>query len=211
MKPVETVDTHRAWLIDLDGTLYHALPVKVCMAAELVFAGPRVWRIISYFRAAHEELRQLAPQSENDEPTCSFERQISIAANRAGCDFEIVRRTVLKWMFEKPGRWLRLFRRRRLLEEIRRHHESGGKTALVSDYPARQKLDALGITSLFDHVVANGEVNPPVELKPAPAGYLRAAELLGVAVEECVVLGDRSDADGKAAKAAGMMFRHVAR
>ncbi|NQV26020.1 MAG: HAD family phosphatase [Rhodopirellula sp.] len=180
------------------------------MAAELIFAGPRVWRIISHFRVAHEELRQRGPQSESDAAVCSFERQLSIVANRAGYDIEIVRSAVMKWMFEKPGRWLRLFRRRGLLEEIRRHHESGGKTAIVSDYPARQKLAALGVEPLFDCVVANGEVNPPIELKPAPDGFLRAAELLGVAVEACLVLGDRQDADGKAAEAAGMMFRHVA-
>jgi HAD superfamily hydrolase (TIGR01549 family) len=46
-------------------------------------------------------------------------------------------------------------------------------------------------------------------LKPWPDGYLLAAERLGVAAAECLVIGDREDADGLAASRAGMAFRRV--
>ena len=62
---------------------------------------------------------------------------------------------------------------------------------------------------LFEVVVANGEAGGPRWLKPDPDGYLSAAGRLGVAPERCLVLGDRADADGEAARRAGMTFRHV--
>ncbi|MCB9916751.1 MAG: HAD hydrolase-like protein, partial [Planctomycetes bacterium] len=43
----------------------------------------------------------------------------------------------------------------------------------------------------------------------APDGYLEAARRLGVAPAECLVVGDRDDADGAAARAAGMAFRRI--
>ncbi len=113
-------------------------------------------------------------------------------------------------MFRRPGRWLKLFRRRALLAEIREFRAKGGRTALVSDYPAADKLAAMGAANLFDIVVASGEPGGPGRLKPHPDGLLLAAQRLGVASSTCLVLGDRDDADGEAARRAGMKFLHVA-
>src|SRR5262249_11958880 len=114
-----------------------------------------------------------------------------------------------EWMHHRPGRWIRMFRRRSLLEEIAAHRAAGGRTALVSDYPARTKLSALGVEALFDVVVANGEPDGPRWLKPHPEGYLLAAQALGVEPTGCLVIGDRDDADGSAARSAGMAFRLI--
>jgi HAD superfamily hydrolase (TIGR01509 family) len=58
-------------------------------------------------------------------------------------------------------------------------------------------------------VVASGENGGPTRLKPHPDGMLRAARALGVEPSRCLVIGDRDDADGAAARAAGMAFRRV--
>jgi HAD superfamily hydrolase (TIGR01509 family) len=59
-------------------------------------------------------------------------------------------------------------------------------------------------------VVSSGEPGGPSRLKPDPEGYLSAAERLGIAPERCLVIGDRDDADGAAARAAGMAV-HIIR
>jgi HAD superfamily hydrolase (TIGR01509 family) len=46
-------------------------------------------------------------------------------------------------------------------------------------------------------------------LKPDPDGYLLAARRLGLSPSDCLVLGDRPDADGQAAHRAGMPFRQI--
>lgn len=73
----------------------------------------------------------------------------------------------------------------------------------------KKKLRALAVQDLFDVVVASGEDHSPRNLKPDPEGYLRAAELLQVEPAQCLVIGDREDADGAAARAANMGFRLV--
>lgn len=196
---------YAAWLIDLDGTLYRSLPVKAAMGGELCFAGHRIRRVIREFRRQHEALRR----SEFEGGPSPFEMQLARTAERLQCPIDEVRATVVEWMIVRPSRWLRCFRRRPLLDEIASFRERGGRTALVSDYPARAKLAALDATELFDVVVANGETTKPYQLKPSPQPFVMAAELLGVPSEACLIVGDRLDADGLAAQRAGMAFRHI--
>ncbi|HED65880.1 MAG TPA: HAD family hydrolase [Planctomycetes bacterium] len=205
--PTHPAADHQAWLVDLDGTLYHPLPVKLAMAADLAVAGLRQARILQTFRSYHEKVRLLADES--DAGRSPFRLQVELAAQELALHPDTVEALVWKWMVHRPGPWLRRFRRRALLAEIDRYHAAGGRTALVSDYPAGEKLAAMGITELFDEVVASGEPGGPLRLKPHPEGFLRAADLLSVPPAACLVIGDRDDADGEAARRAGMRFRKI--
>jgi HAD superfamily hydrolase (TIGR01549 family) len=195
--------THEAWLVDLDGTLYRAAPVRLAMAAELALFGASAALLLRRFRKEHEAIREL--ELEGD----PFRLQIERTAEAVGRPAEEIERLVRSWMIERPARWLGRFRRTSLLQEIAEFRAEGGRTALVSDYPARRKLEALEATALFDVVVASGEPGGPLRLKPHPSGMLRAAAALGVAPERCLVIGDRHDADGLAAESAGMAFRFM--
>lgn len=192
----------RAWLVDLDGTLYRASWVKLAMTLELCAREPSALSLIRRFRHAHEQLRGAAP----GEP---FRLQIERTALATGIPPARIEACVRQWMLDRPGRWIRLARNRALIEEIRVFRRSGGRTAIVSDYPAAQKLAALGVADLFDVVVAVGEEGGPPRLKPAPDGYLLAAQRLDVAPAECLVIGDQDHADGAAARAAAIPFRRV--
>jgi HAD superfamily hydrolase (TIGR01509 family) len=194
-----------AWLVDLDGTLYWALGVKLLMAAELGLFGLHKAARLRRFRHEHERLRAEASAPDGD----PFREQLERTARGLGLPTAELEADVRSWMVERPARYLRWFRRSSLLAEVAAFREQGGRTALVSDYPAIRKLDALGARDLFEVVVASGEPNGPGRLKPAPDGYLRAARALGVAPEYCLVVGDREDADGAAARAAGMAFRRI--
>ena len=194
-----------AWLIDLDGTLYNPLPVKLAMAAELLLLGRAHLTSIRAFRKHHERLREdIEAQAPNP-----FDQQLKAAAQELNLAPEVLLRVVEEWMVQRPGKWIRRFRRRALLVEIASFRSAGGKTALVSDYPASAKLAALGVRDLFDVVISNGEPDGPTRLKPCPDGYLAAAQRLEVAPAACLVIGDRSDADGLAATQAGMRFRLI--
>jgi HAD superfamily hydrolase (TIGR01549 family) len=197
--------THDAWLIDLDGTLYVPKPVKWAMAGELLLVGVGAVAILRQFRRQHELLRE-----ENAEFDPSpFDEQIRRTAEAARIGPAEVQRIVGDWMFNRPCKWLRRFRRDALLEEIKAFRDEGGRTALVSDYPAQVKLAALEVTTLFDRVIASGEPGGPKRMKPSPEGLLLAAASLEAEPKRCLVIGDRQDADGAAAAAAGMEFRLV--
>jgi HAD superfamily hydrolase (TIGR01549 family) len=193
----------KAWLVDLDGTLYAPVPVKLMIAAEIFVAGWSAAPILRRFRREHERVRELGLEGD------PFALQIERTAEALGRSAGDVEEHVRHWMIERPGRWLARFRRHALLAEIEAFRDSGGRTALVSDYPALRKLEALGARKLFDTIVASGEPGGPRRLKPHPDGLLRAAAALEVEPSSCLVIGDRDDADGEAARAAGMAFRKI--
>ena len=196
---------YAAWLIDLDGTLYRQNLVRSMMTLEVALYGRSSIETLRAFRHEHERLRhETLPEGSNP-----FALQSQRAAERLHVGADRVSQIVDQWMFERPGKWLRLFRRRRLLALISEHRKRGGKTALVSDYPAQRKLAAMGVSHLFDVVVASGEPGGPHQLKPSAAGILLAADRLQVAPNQCLVIGDRADADGEAAQRADMRFWHV--
>lgn len=197
---------YKAWLCDLDGTLYKPGGLKLLMGLELLLFGLPELRTIRAFRHEHERLRARTRDTRHPTP---FDEQIAYTAAALKLEEERVRRSVERWMVQRPARWLPTFRRQSLHLEIVAYREQGGKTAVVSDYPATHKLQSLGWHQHFDVVVANGEPDGPDALKPEPAGYLRAAERLGVHPKDCLVIGDRDDADGEAARAAGMAFRKI--
>lgn len=200
-----------AWLVDLDGTLYTQRWVRLAMAVELVLFGQSAIKTLRQFRHEHEAMRDEQKEGRALSPSHAspFEGQLARAAEKLGTPVADVERVVRRWMIERPGKWISRFPRKSLLAELREFKGRGGRTALVSDYPAQRKLEALGVRGLFDVVVANGEANGPRRLKPDPEGYLRAAELLQAQPSRCLVIGDRDDADGEAARAAKMSFRLV--
>lgn len=202
MLPADAANRYRAWLVDLDGTLYRQMPVKLAMAAELALFGWGSIATLRTFRRAHEELRLLSDGA--TEEKSPFEQQLELAARKLGRDTTVVERHVREWMFERPLKWVARAKRQALLTALADYRAGGGKTALVSDYPATAKLRALDAHTLFDTVVSNGEPGGPRRLKPDPEGYLAAAERLGIAPQDCLVIGDRDDADGQAARNAGM-------
>lgn len=198
------VDTaqYQAWLVDLDGTLYRPLPVKLAMGASLLLKGRRALPAIKAFRAAHEQVRgqKLAPG------LSPYQAQLEQAAKASGWELERLSQTVEEWMIQRPGPWLKRACRGALVAQIEAYVGQGGTCALVSDYPASKKLAAMGLESLFSAVVSSGEPGGPSQLKPDPEGYLLAAKALGVEPQACLVIGDRQDADGEAARRAGMGF-----
>ncbi len=202
MLPQDSSTRYAAWLVDLDGTLYRQTPVKFAMAAELMLFGWGSIRTLRTFRHAHEALR-LQPNS-SALALSPFQRQLEHAAERLGRPTSDVERIVREWMLERPLKWVARAKRQALLDALRAYRAQGGKTALVSDYPASGKLRALGALELFDLVVSSGEDGGPSKLKPDPEGYLSAASRLGIEPARCLVIGDRDDADGAAARAAGM-------
>ena len=194
-----------AWLIDLDGTLYNLRWVKLAMAAEVMLQGRGVLPVVRRFRLEHERLRQELTEPVDD----PYALQLDRTAEALGMPRDEVAPIIEAWMIWRPAKWLRRFRREPLLQVIGIYRASGGRTALVSDYPAQRKLQAMQIDDLFDAVVANGEPGGPPRLKPHPDGLLLAAAQLDAAPARCLVLGDRDDADGAVARAAGMAFELV--
>src|SRR5688572_11388980 len=104
---------YRAWLVDLDGTLYHQTWHRLAMVAELLAGQWGVIRLLRAFRIAQEDMRHNSSPDGN----CSYRMQVERVAEQLGVTAEQVQSTVQHWMIDRPLKWLRLFRRRHLIAE----------------------------------------------------------------------------------------------
>ena len=86
---------------------------------------------------------------------------------------------------------------------LRRLRERGLKLGIVANQPqaARERLARAGIGDLFAYQGLSGLTGFS---KPDPRAFEAAAEALGVASADCIMVGDRIDNDIVPAKALGM-------
>jgi phosphoglycolate phosphatase/putative hydrolase of the HAD superfamily len=198
---------HGGWicavLFDLDGTLYHQRPLRALMALELLtlpLTSPSTallkWRRLAAYRRAQESLRGQLTAVTSD-------AQLRAAATRAACEVEAIELLVTEWMFRRPLKYLRVCRASGIVELLEFLSRRGLRSGLLSDYPAHDKLAALGLAGCFDPILS--ATDPSIHaLKPHPRGFLEAAHLWQLDAREVLVVGDRADVDAEGAAAAGM-------
>ena len=88
---------------------------------------------------------------------------------------------------------------------LRTLHDAGCRVGIVTTKYRHRVEDALerdGLRALVDVIVGADDVPRP---KPAPDGLLRAADLLGIPITNCIFVGD-SAVDAMAAEAVGVAF-----
>ena len=155
-------------------------------------------RALRAYRKAQEKLR-ISGEHYAD----LAEAQLIEAIRTANVSEPFLRAAVARWMELEPLKSLVKVRRAGLIESLKRFKSNGISLGVVSDYPARPKLQALGVDDLFDVVVSSQDIDVG-EFKPSPRGLLIALDRLGVTPREAVYVGDRTDVDAKAACNAGV-------
>ncbi|UOQ70661.1 HAD family hydrolase [Hymenobacter cellulosilyticus] len=193
-------DKVKAVIFDVDGTLYTQRRLRKRMLRALVsYYALRPWRvqemlILRRFRAEREKRPAYAgPNLEED--------QYAWCATGTAYSVGQVRQVVQRWMFTHPNQYLKACiypGTQALFEALRARHIP---IAIYSDYPAHDKLRALGLQADLIVSSTDAAVN---RLKPDPRGLLYLAEQLGVEPHECLFIGDRPELDGECARRAGM-------
>ena len=197
----------RAILFDLDGTLYYQAPLRLFMALELctlpVILGSlketrTVLRAIKCFRMRREALREVGNPSELLE-----DLQYHQAAVDAGMDAAEMEDIVSQWMYHRPLKYLKWCRRKGVVSFFAEAQRKGLALGVFSDYPAHEKLEALGLGSYVQLVLSatDRDINA---FKPHPRGFLLACERWCVEPAEVLYVGDRPGVDAEGAAAAGM-------
>ena len=186
----------RAVIFDIDGTLYDARLLRRRMLAELLLyclANPLRAREVRALQIYRHERERLAEA----EATNIIVQQYQQPARRLGISPLRLEAIVTPWIHQKPLRHLAAVRVpgvRRFFDLLR---TSGRAVAVLSDYPADQKLAALGLEA--DCVAAG--TDPDIDrLKPNPAGLESVIARLGVEPAACLMVGDRDSRDGEMAR-----------
>lgn len=190
---------YKAVLFDVDGTLYNQREMRRRMAIELglhLAANPFRWKtavILSRFR----KLREEHFEREEDSLEAAQYRWVAEALNIPG---ERVRAVAEEWMLRRPLKHLQACRPPGLVELFERLHGQQIKIGVFSDYPAKEKLAALGLRADAVACAVDQHVN---RLKPHTAGFQYLADTLKVLPGECLHIGDREDRDDICAKRFG--------
>ena len=185
-------------VFDVDGTLYRQRPVRMRMARDILLhtlskRDFNVIAVLSKYRQIKERL--------GIEEVADFERVlIAETAGTTGNSIDTVCAIVSEWIDERPLAYVAASRYPslpRLFAGLRREGKSIG---ILSDYPVKAKLLALELTA--NHVVFAGDEGIGL-LKPHPRGLESLIAAAEVTADETVVIGDRAERDGLAARRAG--------
>ena len=192
----------RAVIFDVDGTLYAQSKLRTKMLAALArYYAVRPWRlqevlILQRFRAEREKRHGAAgPDLEN--------AQYTWVTRDGKPSVEKVRQVVEQWIFREPNQYLSACTYPGAKSFFALLRQQGIKIGIYSDYKAHDKLAAMGLSA--DLIVSS--TDPYINhFKPAPHGLFYIAESLGLAVDECLFIGDRPELDGACARQAGMPY-----
>ncbi|GHT82391.1 hypothetical protein FACS1894137_01190 [Spirochaetia bacterium] len=172
---------YRLIILDMDGTLYYQIPLRICMVFELLvyytihFKNIKDLFVLAGFRKSYNKGR--LPEAN---PLVDY------------------------WMQERPLKYIHIFRDNKLLDLIQYLKNEGTLIALYSDYPLAKKISVLHpFATDFSFCASDSDINC---LKPDVKGLKRILEVLNKPVEDAVFIGDRYDKDGKCAEGMGMDY-----
>lgn len=192
-------------IFDVDGTLYHQIPLRALMIYSMVRSYVkkpselmRVLKTIKAYRNAQETLRRSTVQVSRP-----LEAQIDLTVKKTRQSRFYVENIVSEWFIKEPLKMLRFCRRKGLVQALEQLSNDGFILGVYSDYPAAEKIMALGVYSYFSAIV-DGTTPSLKGFKPNSNGYDIASRMMGLDPGQIVYIGDRDNVDGQGAVAAGM-------
>lgn len=192
-----------ALIVDVDGTLYHLLPLRAGMAIRLTFDLLRhpgdlpLFRALLYFRKIRKK-----PEYINT----GMEEQLRCSAGKFKRSYEQTYEYISRWLFVEPIRVIPTHKDNAIVGFVNDLKKTGKKIVIYSDYPADDKLGVLGVT--YDHVFYPGSGIPDV-LKPSSEAMKTILDSVGADPERVLYIGDDDTKDGASARIAGTAYLNV--
>jgi putative hydrolase of the HAD superfamily len=183
---------------DVDGTLYDQRPLHLRMARDMALhvATTGDLKTVLVLRA-YRRIRERLAAAE----TAGFDRVLvaeTAEATRASPDE--VTAIVSEWIERRPLKYLKGCVYPGVPQLFGGLRRQGKKIGILSDYPATEKLEAMGLSA--DHVIAASDVGV---LKPNSKGLHALMVAAAASARDTVFIGDRVERDGLAAQRAGVV------
>jgi putative hydrolase of the HAD superfamily len=188
----------RLVVFDVDGTLYRQGPLRRRIAYDILTYSIlnrdlKVVRVLAKYRKIRERLA--------DDEVVDFDRVlIAETAQATATSTDTVRAIVTKWMEQRPLSYLAACRYPGLPDLFAGLRRNGKAIGILSDYPSKAKLEALGLSA--DHIVSASDAGIGL-LKPHPRGLEVLIAAAGVEPRQTILIGDRPERDGIAARHVG--------
>ncbi|PDV86095.1 haloacid dehalogenase [Rhizobium sp. H4] len=187
-------------VFDVDGTLYSQRRLRLRMSGELI-ADAVARGSLTNLRVlrAYRSLRETIGAEEIDDFESTLMARI---VARTGEPAERIEAIVSEWISRRPLTHIASCRYDGLVElfaGLRRQNKAIG---IYSDYPADEKLQRMNLSA--DYILAASDPGVGIQ-KPHPRGLHMLMQRAGVGPEQTVLIGDRPERDGLAARRAGVL------
>ena len=171
---------YQAVIVDLDGTLYYQMPVRMAMLKEMAlhFWKLRDFLVIKKYRKLYEQ-------------GVSERERLAMLPDNAST-------IIQEWMVERPCPYVSANRDKELIRILSVVKATGTPVIVYSDYPVKEKLSAMGFNP--DMAFCSEDLG---SLKPDPKGLRRILGENHITPERCLVIGDREEKDGALAHGLG--------
>ena len=182
----------RVLILDLDGTLYYHIFIKIFMGIYMLsYYIIHIWKIKDIFLLlAYRKYRE---QNERK----NIKDQYEFVANKYKVSTYYVQKIVDKWLLKKPLRLISKFKDKKLINIINECREVGLKIFIYSDYPTDEKLKVMNINYDKSYNPENKNIR---YLKPNPKGLKYIIKENRLKKEEVLYIGDRDSKDGECAR-----------
>ncbi len=174
------ITAYKALIVDLDGTLYYQSLLRAAMIKEMLL---HFWRLPDFLII--KKYREMYEHGYSEE-----ERLHQLP--------ERTSKVIEEWMIQRPLKYVAAFRDKRLIKLLQDAQRNGVKIIIYSDYPVKDKLQALNFQS--DYAFSSADTGC---LKPDASGLLNILYSYAIGAKDCLVIGDRYDKDGKLAENMG--------
>jgi HAD superfamily hydrolase (TIGR01549 family) len=200
---MKNIYEYKAVIFDMDGTLYFQKPFRIRMLLYLVghvLSHPSSIGdlfIIKKYRNVREhwDMDVLGLEAKKGENLDDI--QYEYVAKLKKTTKDRVKNVVEFYMHEVPLKLLYRYRDNELAEIIDKLHVANIKIVVYSDYPAEDKLKALGIKADCCYCSSDERIGT---MKPDPKGLGVILNELCLEHDQVLMVGDRYEKDGLAAE-----------
>lgn len=194
-----------AYVFDLDGTLYFQKKLRMIMASRLFFYYMcHFWQmkdllIVKKFREVRERWDVIVAK---DDLTGTMagnsidEAQYKYVSEVMKTSESRVASVIKKWIYDNPLDAVKNSKDAELSVIIESLREQEKTVVIFSDYPTKEKLEALGIEVDKQYCSTDEAIG---ELKPSPKGLQIILKDINLDASQVLMVGDRMEKDGQCA------------
>lgn len=199
---MKKINEYKAFILDMDGTLYFQTLLRINMALELLYyylLHPLKIKdlfILKYYRKIREKKEAYLSRDFINE-------QYRIVGDRFNTSEEYVKKIVEIWIYDRPLKYIKRFKDDYLINLMNSLKKDGAKIIIYSDYPVESKVKVLKIQCDYMFSANDKDISC---LKPNTKGLEFILKSTNLIKDEILFIGDRYEKDGKCAENCGIDF-----
>lgn len=199
----QNVQSRKAYIFDIDGTLYSQKKMHCIMGFHLIcfyllhIKNLKELSVIFQFRKYREDSKY---------KKYSIAALSDFIAKERKIESSYVEHVIKNWLFDRPNNYMKKCAYSDVLEFINDEMSQGNIIVVYSDYPAEEKIAALGIEA--EYVFSSEDPNIH-ELKPSKKAMDYILNTIGLPKKNILYIGDRQEKDGYSAKCVDIRYMDI--